>query len=468
MSPDSPFHGPYMRTDSAVFYMCGKALMNGLLPYVDFTDSKGPLLWLIYGIGYVVSPKNYLGVFVVSVVFYAITFYYNYKTANIFLRDEGRALAASLLMTFAYFGFDFHLEIRAEDYSLAFISVALYKLFKMYYTDEDYSICGLFVMGACFTALLLMKFTIAALYGIIILLALWYQMRKRRLIAALAWITLGALLCAFPFVIYLVATGTFMPFVNEYFLATISTAPNMTACWSGSIVDWTIKIVFMQMLLMGDLFFVLILISGIALGLQLEKHRWMPLIIGVFFYFLASYHFGGHYYYEICTIFLLYLFIAILLSVRNTFTPQNILLFLGFSLVWGICMNRYGKLSDYVIWHGPIHKTHYEKISAIISEKKKPRVLYYKLLDYGFGLASEPLPAGKYWIFQNGSSPQMTKEHKDLLYSGVADYVIMNKCALGEDVTTAELLEMNYQQCYECSYYVGGATVELILFKKIS
>jgi len=222
------------------------------------------------------------------------------------------------------------------------------------------------------------------------------------------------------------------------------------------------------MLLMGDLFFVLILISGIALGLQLEKHRWMPLIIGVFFYFLASYHFGGHYYYEICTIFLLYLFIAILLSVRNSFTPPNILLFLGFSLVWGICMNRYGKLSDYVIWHGPIHKTHYEKISAIISEKKKPRVLYYKLLDYGFGLASEPLPAGKYWMFQNGCSPQMTKEHKDLLYSGVADYVIMNKCALGEDVTTAELLEMNYQQCYECSYYVGGATVELILFKKIS
>lgn len=467
MSPDSPFHGPYMRTDTACFFTGGKALMNGLMPYVDFTDSKGPFLWFIYGIGYLMSPHSYLGVFIISVFFYSVTFYYNFRIADIFLHDKKRALAASFLMAFAYFGFDFHVEVRIEDFSLTFVSIALYKLFKMYYADE-YSKGGLLVIGSCFSALFLMKFTIAAMYGIIILLALWYQMRKRKLFSAFSWITLGAVLFAFPFVIYLVATGTFMPFINEYFLATISTAPNMTACWSGSAIDWTIRIVFVQMLLMDDLFFVLILIGGIALGLKLEKYRWIPLIIGAFFYWLASYHFGGFYYYGICTIFLLYLFIAILLSVRNSFTPPNILLFLGFSLVWGICMNRYGKLSDYVIWHGPIHKTHYEKISAIISEKKKPRVLYYKLLDYGFGLACEPLPAGKYWMFQNGCSPQMTKEHKDLLYSGVADYVIMNKCALGEDVTTAELLEMNYQQCYECSYYVGGATVELILFKKIS
>lgn len=323
MSPDSPFHGPYMRTDTACFFTGGKALMNGLMPYVDFTDSKGPFLWFIYGIGYLMSPHSYLGVFIISVFFYSVTFYYNFRIADIFLHDKKRALAASFLMAFAYFGFDFHVEVRIEDFSLTFVSIALYKLFKMYYADE-YSKGGLLVIGSCFSALFLMKFTIAAMYGIIILLALWYQMRKRKLFSAFSWITLGAVLFAFPFVIYLVATGTFMPFINEYFLATISTAPNMTACWSGSAIDWTIRIVFVQMLLMDDLFFVLILIGGIALGLKLEKYRWIPLIIGAFFYWLASYHFGGFYYYGICTIFLLYLFIAILLSVRNSFTPPPI------------------------------------------------------------------------------------------------------------------------------------------------
>ena len=68
--------------------MCGKAVMNGLTPYVDFTDSKGPLLWLIYGIGYLLSPRNYVGVWILSCLAYAGTFYYNYRTARLLLDDD--------------------------------------------------------------------------------------------------------------------------------------------------------------------------------------------------------------------------------------------------------------------------------------------------------------------------------------------------------------------------------------------
>ena len=47
ISPDSYTHDLYGRHDSAWFFMCGKAWMEGLTPYVDFADSKGPVLWLI-------------------------------------------------------------------------------------------------------------------------------------------------------------------------------------------------------------------------------------------------------------------------------------------------------------------------------------------------------------------------------------------------------------------------------------
>ena len=47
-SPDSYTHDLYQRTDSANFFTSGKSLMKGLIPYSDFTDSKGPLLWTIY------------------------------------------------------------------------------------------------------------------------------------------------------------------------------------------------------------------------------------------------------------------------------------------------------------------------------------------------------------------------------------------------------------------------------------
>ena len=43
-------------------------------PYLDFADSKGLLLWLIYGIGYLISPTSYIGVFWLSIIAYTITF----------------------------------------------------------------------------------------------------------------------------------------------------------------------------------------------------------------------------------------------------------------------------------------------------------------------------------------------------------------------------------------------------------
>ena len=49
---DSYLYAQCGQFDSAVFFMCGKAMMNRLVPYSDFTDSKGVLLWFIYGLGY--------------------------------------------------------------------------------------------------------------------------------------------------------------------------------------------------------------------------------------------------------------------------------------------------------------------------------------------------------------------------------------------------------------------------------
>jgi hypothetical protein len=44
ISKDSYTHDLFNKADSGWFFMCGKAWMSGLRPYVDFADSKGPLL----------------------------------------------------------------------------------------------------------------------------------------------------------------------------------------------------------------------------------------------------------------------------------------------------------------------------------------------------------------------------------------------------------------------------------------
>ena len=128
ISPDSYTHDLFNRSDSAIFFMCGKAWMNGMIPYVDFTDSKGPLLWLIYGIGYFISNYDYIGVFWLSCAMYVGVFTYIFKTVNIFLNDERLSLFNVLLMSLWLFNPWYHYEIKAEDWCQLFIILSIYRM----------------------------------------------------------------------------------------------------------------------------------------------------------------------------------------------------------------------------------------------------------------------------------------------------------------------------------------------------
>lgn len=96
--------------------MSGKAWANGLIPYVDFSDSKGPLLWFIEMVGYWISPTDYHGVWVLSVIVMTLTFYVCWLTAMQVLCRPRLSLCVAMTMAIPYFlGFSF-LETRAETW----------------------------------------------------------------------------------------------------------------------------------------------------------------------------------------------------------------------------------------------------------------------------------------------------------------------------------------------------------------
>ena len=103
LSPDSYIYDLYHRCDTAWFFTCGKAWMNGLVPYVDFADSKGPLLWLIYGCGYLLSHYSYIGVFWISCAFYTISFVFAYKLCRMFISKNASILVLALLPLFLFY-----------------------------------------------------------------------------------------------------------------------------------------------------------------------------------------------------------------------------------------------------------------------------------------------------------------------------------------------------------------------------
>ena len=49
--------------DANSYFTMGKGMMNGLVIYRDLYDQKGPFLYLLYGIAYLISNKSFQGVF---------------------------------------------------------------------------------------------------------------------------------------------------------------------------------------------------------------------------------------------------------------------------------------------------------------------------------------------------------------------------------------------------------------------
>ena len=446
LSIDSPLHGVHGHNDSAWFFMCGKAVMNGLTPYVDFTDSKGPLLWLIYGIGYLLSPRNYVGVWILSCLAYAGTFYYNFRTAQLLLDDGRKALLVAMLMPLAYFLPWFHYEMRAEDFCNLPVAVSVYCLFRLLYgsgaAQPAVRRVGL-VLGACFMALVLMKWSIAIMQASMIAFALWYLMWEKQEYGLAKWTACGMAAVALPFVVWLGAVGALGGFFDEYFVNTFRTVSSD----KGFLPALTEELSKSWGAVNSQALLILMVIGGWLLGRTLPRYRYVPMAVSLFFFLVCTRH-NMNYYYAACYIFLLYLLIYMVSLLRKAVSTRSLAIAAAVVLAWGVSENVRSDSAKQMTtrWASAKYRDSYARISRCI-QGEKPRIMNLCAGEFGFGMQAKALPAGKYWSMQAGMTPEMKKGHKELLASKRADYVIAydDLSCYREGMTPGYIRSLGYQ-----------------------
>lgn len=424
LSPDSPLFHTCHHIDSAWFFMEGKALMNGLRPYVDFSDCKGPLLWLIYGLGYLISPRNFLGMYIIGSLFYTATLFFNYKTARIFLKSDGTALAATLPMIFVYFFPWFHYEVRSEDLMLLFISISIYILFKRLYGPKD---ClndkgDFLTLGACFMALTLIKYNISAVQGVIVLIAFWDQYKRKASVAkAFVWAAIAGIVVAVPFMAYLWYTDTLEAFVQDYFVVAFQVvaeenSDSLTyANDLKGVIEDNRKIIFILAILVG----------GILLGSRMKRYRFVPVVIGLLFVAVATRHNVWNYYYGVCFVFIIYLFIYTLMFKKTWMRRVAYILLTGYVVLTCIYGNLIvGELRQITIFTQNPDKQAFMDICDVMKGTRHARLLNYECNEFGFDIPYEALPAGNQYACQNGATPEMMRDHKKILTNRRADFVV--------------------------------------------
>jgi len=422
ISPDSYLHNGLDHVDSAWFFMDGKALMNGLIPYVDYTDSKGPLLFLLNGIGYLISNYDYIGVFWRSCLWYSITLFFCYKTGTLLTQSRRKGYIVALLMAFPYFCCLFHYETRAEDWCQPFIAASLYCLLKeiLRPTRRSQYIAGL-SFGITFVATLLIKWSIAVMSLSFVASVVWLLYKRRQsMMKYCVCFTVGAVLMFLPFGVYMIATNSFEAFVHEYFFNT-----GMTVSEGGAFgfVYGYCKSVAKLFIMKGRYWYVIYMI---AIFCYYRKHSSLtlcPLLCGLFFLALTIMHSHWNYYLNASSAFSIFLavILAECLEQKIQFSTRNI----GVIFIVAVILN-FANVAKALKRGGLFFQTtgiqEFYDAAYIMSQVNDTKIINCGL-EYGIGLPANALPATLHYSHQNGATKEMEDKQKEAIRQHKADFI---------------------------------------------
>ncbi|MBP3784333.1 MAG: hypothetical protein J6I68_13900 [Butyrivibrio sp.] len=299
-------------TRSSFLYMCnnwddvnsyfsmGKGMMNGMVIYRDLYDQKGPYLYLLYGIAYLISHRTFLGVFIFEVIAAAIFLLYGFKTIA---ARSNKAIAGVLLPILAagvYSSWSFYKGGAAEEFCLPMFAYSLYALDSILRDRFDkVGIRKAFaIAGICAGITAQIKYTMLGFYFGWFLIAVIYCIGKcggkDSFRLAIRFI-LFACIPSIPWFIYFLATGSFDDWFRCYIYNNLFFYSKVEEV-SQSVFSRLYELAKVLLFLIEDSFsYFMFIIPGVFLQLFMEKgilkRLAMPVMFGLTFLVIF---FGGN------------------------------------------------------------------------------------------------------------------------------------------------------------------------------
>lgn len=270
--------------DAAFFRVVGQGMTEGLLPYRDFFDMKGPYMFLIQYISQLICFGR-IGCFIYQLLNLTVIFLILDRIHLSAAPKLGYAKRFLMLLPYSWvMAVTFEGGNLTEEFSLPFLLICIYCSVK-YFTNpnpEKHPILYAFIYGAAFGVIALIRITNAATICALVAYILFTLILKKQYINilhnALAFL-LGLVLAVIPAVIYCLCSGIFTEMIDAVFLFGFSYANE------GGLINWFF-------LDINNLIFVpLVLLPIIVAFISSRKNRyikWMILINAIFLTVILS------------------------------------------------------------------------------------------------------------------------------------------------------------------------------------
>lgn len=130
------FNEIFTDNDGAIYYVVGKAIMNGKVLYKDIFDHKTPYVFFANAAASVFE-KNHLGLFILEIIILFLTLLFTYKFLQFFttrFRSLIGTFVLGILLNVPQITFSYS---RTEEYAIAFMMIALYLFAKYYFLNAE-------------------------------------------------------------------------------------------------------------------------------------------------------------------------------------------------------------------------------------------------------------------------------------------------------------------------------------------
>ncbi len=221
---NSPLYAFNDWMDANAFFTVGKSMMHGLIPYKDIFEQKGPFLYLLYGIGYLISHKSFLGIFIIELIVFTIGLYYLYKTLTIFISTKSSLIILPLFTAILTTSKAFTHGGSVEELCLAFFFISLYYFFK-HFKVQNLTKKEMFINGIIAGLVLLSKYTLLGFWiGFTFSIFIDYLLKKdwKNAIIYPLILLLGMFIPFGIFSIYFLINHGFIAFFKNYFIINIT------------------------------------------------------------------------------------------------------------------------------------------------------------------------------------------------------------------------------------------------------
>ena len=206
--------------DANAFFTVGKSMFNGVIPYKDLFEQKGPILYFIYGVGYLISNKSFLGVFVLEVFSFSVFLYFAHKIFKMFLEEKYSILLLPILGFLITTFFAFVHGGSCEEFCLPFYAITIYYYFK-HFKVRPLTNFEIVINGIMAGIIMLMKYTSLGLwmgFGLVLFIE---KVKDKKIGESIKFCLLFLLGMAIPFIITLIYFGInngIKEFIDSYYI----------------------------------------------------------------------------------------------------------------------------------------------------------------------------------------------------------------------------------------------------------